>query len=75
MTVSATPVMYNLLFPTDHYLPRPDYVDFRDVAQVLVGALNNKPDKSNRKRIVVASHGLTLKHVLDRNIQNLSVGL
>ena len=44
----------------------PDYVDFRDVARAHVGALNNKPDKNNRKRIVVSSpHGMTLKHVLD----------
>lgn len=31
-----------------------------------VGVLSSKPDKNNRKRIlVVYPHGLTLKHVLD----------
>jgi len=65
-TLSTTLMIYNLLFPTGVYLPRPDYVDFRDVARAHVGALNNKPDKNNRKRIVLTSpHGLTLKHVLD----------
>ena len=59
-------MIYNLLFPTGVYLPRPDYVDFRDVARAHVGALDNKPDKNNRKRVVFASpHGVTLKHVLD----------
>ena len=59
-------MIYNLLFPTGVYLPRPDYVDFRDVARAHVGALNSKPDKNNRKRVLIASpHGLTIKHVLD----------
>ena len=59
-------MIYNLLFPTGVYLPRPSYVDFRDTAQAHVGALNSKPDKNNRKRILINSpHGLTMKHVLD----------
>ena len=59
-------MIYNLLFLTGVYLPRPDYVDFRDVARAHVGALNSKPDKNNRKRVLIASpHGLTIKHVLD----------
>ena len=59
-------MIYNLLFPTGDFLPRPDYADFRDVARAHVGALNNKPDKNNRKRIVIASpQGLTIEHVLD----------
>jgi len=64
--LSTTLMIYNLLFPTGVYLPRPDYVDFRDVARAHIGALNSKPDKNNRKRILFASpHGLELKHVLD----------
>jgi len=64
--LSSTLMIYNLLFPTGDYLPRPGYVDFRDTAQAHVGALNSKPDKNNRKRILIASpHGLTIKHVLD----------
>ena len=59
-------MIYNLLFPNGVYLPRPDYVDFRDVARAHVGALNSKPDKNNRKRILLTSpHGLTLKDILD----------
>ena len=59
-------MIYNLLFPTGVYFPRPDYADFRDVARAHVGALNSKPDKDNRKRIIfVSPHGLTLEHVLD----------
>ena len=59
-------MIYNLLFPTGVYLPLPDYVDYRDVARAHVGALNNKSDKNNKKRIAIASpHGLTLNHVLD----------
>jgi nucleoside-diphosphate-sugar epimerase len=59
-------MIYNLLFPTGVYMPRPDYVDFRDVARAHIGALNSKPDKNNRKRIVVTSpHGMTHKQVLD----------
>ena len=59
-------MVYNLLFPTGVYLPRPDYVDFRDVARIHVGALSSKPDKNNRKRILVVSpQGLTNKHALD----------
>ena len=59
-------MIYNLLFPTGIYLPRPAYADFRDVAQAHVGAPNSKPDKNNKKRILISSpHGLTMKHVLD----------
>jgi nucleoside-diphosphate-sugar epimerase len=59
-------VIYNLLFPPGVYLPVTDYVDIRDAARAHVGALDNKPDKNNRKRVIVVSpHGLTLKHVLD----------
>ena len=59
-------MIYNLLFPTGVYLPPFGYVDFRDAARAHVGALNSKPDKNNRKRIVVSSpYGLTMKHVLD----------
>ena len=31
-TLSSTLMIYNLLFPTGVYLPRPGYADFRDVA-------------------------------------------
>jgi nucleoside-diphosphate-sugar epimerase len=59
-------VIYNLLFPPGVYLPVTDYVDIRDAARAHVGALDNKPDKNNRKRIIVTSpHELTLKRVLD----------
>ena len=59
-------MIYNLLFPSGIYLRAPEYVDFRDVARAHIGALKNKPDKNNRKRVVIASpHGMTLKHVLD----------
>ena len=59
-------MIYNLLFPTGKYLPLPDYVDFRDVARAHVGALNGKPDKNNRKRILIGSpHDMTNKQVLD----------
>ena len=59
-------MIYNLLFPTGVYFPRPGYVDFRDAARAHVGALISKPNKNNRKRILVASpHGLTIKRVLD----------
>ena len=59
-------MIYNLLFPTGVYLPHSGYVDFRDAARAHVGALDSKPDKNNRKRIILPSpHGLTLKHVLD----------
>jgi hypothetical protein len=59
-------MIYNLLFPTGVYLPTFGYADFRDVARAHVGALNSKPDKNNRKRLLVASpHALTLKHILD----------
>ena len=59
-------MIYNLLFPTGVYFPRPGYVDFRDAARAHVGALNSKPDMNNRKRILLASpHGLTMKQVLD----------
>ena len=59
-------MIYNLLFPAGAYPHNRDYVDFRDAARAHVGALDNKPDKNNRKRIVITSpHGMTLKHVLD----------
>ena len=65
-TLSTTLMIYSLLFPNGVYLPLPDYVDFRDAARAHVGALNSKPDKNNRKRVVFTSpHGLTLEHVLD----------
>jgi nucleoside-diphosphate-sugar epimerase len=65
-TLSTTLMIYNLLFPTGVYLSLPDYADFRDVARAHVGALNNKPNRNDRKRIVIASpYGLTLKRVLD----------
>ena len=57
-----------LTFPTGDYLPIPDYVDFRDVARAHVGALNSKPDKNNRERILFLSPHVTEttnKHVLD----------
>ena len=55
-----------MLFPTGTYLPRPAYVDFRDAARAHVGALDSKPDKNNRKRILLPSpYGLTIKHILD----------
>ncbi|KAF8813958.1 NAD(P)-binding protein [Phlegmacium glaucopus] len=64
-SLSTSLMIYNLLFPTGIYLPRPSYVDFRDVARAHVGALDSKPEK-NRKRVVFSSpHGLTLDHVLD----------
>ena len=59
-------MIYNLLFPTGVYLPVAGYVDFRDAARAHVGALDSKPDKNNRKRILVGSpHELTLERVLD----------
>ena len=59
-------MIYNLLFPNGVYLPPFGYVDFRDAARAHVGALNSKPDKNNKKRIVVTSpYGLTIEHVLD----------
>jgi nucleoside-diphosphate-sugar epimerase len=59
-------VIYGLLFPNGTYLPGPEYVDLRDAARAHIGALDSKPDKNNRKRIVLFSpHPLTLKHVLD----------
>ena len=61
-------MIYNLLFPTGNYLPIPDYADFRDVARAHVGALNGKPDKNNRKRILFLSPHVgevTNEHVLD----------
>ena len=59
-------MIYNLLFPTGKYLPYHAYVDFRDVAQAHIGALDSKPDTENRKRIIFTSpHGLTHKRVLD----------
>ena len=65
-SISTTLMIYNLLFPSGVYLPRPSHVDFRDVARAHVGALDNEPDKKNRKRIIVSSpHGLKLKHVFD----------
>jgi nucleoside-diphosphate-sugar epimerase len=59
-------VVYNLLFPNGVFMPASRYVDFRDVAQAHIGALDSKLDKKNRKRIVfVSPHGLTVKDVLD----------
>ena len=59
-------MIYGLLFPTGTYLAEASYVDVRDAARVHIGALDSKPDKNNRKRIVLSSpHPLTLKHVLD----------
>ena len=64
--LSTTLMIYNFLFPTGVYLPRPGYVDFRDAARAHVGALDSKPDKNNRKRIIFSSpFGLTVKHILD----------
>ena len=59
-------MIYNLLFPTGVYLPNAGHVDFRDVARAHIGALDSKPDKSARKRIIVASpYGLGNQQVLD----------
>ena len=64
--LSTTLMIYNLLFSTGDYMPLPDYVDFRDVARAHVGALSNKSDKNNKKRVVFASpHALTIKQVLE----------
>ena len=65
-TISTNLVVYNLLFPNGVYMPAARYVDFRDVAQAHIGALDSKPDKKDRKRIIfVSPHGLTVKDVLD----------
>jgi nucleoside-diphosphate-sugar epimerase len=65
-TISTNLVVYNLLFPNGVFMPASRYVDFRDVAQAHIGALDSKLDKKNRKRIVfVSPHGLTVKDVLD----------
>ena len=59
-------MIYNLLFPNGVYLPSPGHVDFRDVATAHIGALEGKPDKKNKKRIILISpHSLTLKQVMD----------
>ena len=59
-------MIYNLLFPTGDYMPRPEYADFRDIARAHVGALNTKPDRKNRKRVLVVSpHNIKLKHVME----------
>jgi len=64
--LSTTLIIYNFLFPNGVYLPRPGYVDFRDAARAHVGALDSKPDKNNRKRIIFSSpFGLTVKHIFD----------
>ena len=55
-----------MLFPTGEHLYSPTHVDFRDTARAHVGALDSKPDKNNRKRIILSSpHGLTKAQVLD----------
>jgi nucleoside-diphosphate-sugar epimerase len=65
-TLSTALIIYNLLFPTGVYLPEATYVDFRDVARAHVGALNSKPDKNARKRILISSpYGLGNKQILD----------
>ena len=59
-------MIYNLLFPNGYYPPNSNYVDFRDVARAHVGALDIKPDKNKRKRVIICSpHELTLKLVYD----------
>jgi len=64
--ISSNLMVYNLLFPSGVHLPRPSYVDFRDVARAHVGALDNKPEKNSRKRVIVTSpEGLRMKHILD----------
>jgi nucleoside-diphosphate-sugar epimerase len=64
--ISSNFLIFNLLFPTGGHLLSPAYIDFRDVARAHVGALDSKPDKKKRKRIIfVSPHGLTLKHVFD----------
>jgi nucleoside-diphosphate-sugar epimerase len=65
-TISTNIIIYNQLSPNGVHIPAPGYVDFRDAAQAHVGALDGKPDKKNRKRILLVSpHGLTIKRVLD----------
>jgi nucleoside-diphosphate-sugar epimerase len=68
-TLATVLMIYNLLFPTGTYLPTYNwagYVDWRDVARAHVGALDSKPDKNARKRVIISSpHGLTNKLVLD----------
>ena len=64
--LSTNTMIYDLLFPAGVHLPTAGYVDFRDTAKAHVGALDSKPDKNNRKRIIFASpHGLTIKQVFD----------
>ena len=67
--LSTALMLYNLLFPTGTYLPTVDYasyIDLRDVARAHVGALDSKPDRNARKRIIISSpYGLANKHVLD----------
>ena len=59
-------MIYNLLFPTGVYLPSAGYIDFRDAARAHVGALDSKPDKNARKRIISSSpYGVSVKQVLD----------
>jgi len=64
--LTSTLMIYNLLFPTGVCLPTARYVDFRDVARAHVGALDSKPDKNNRKRVIFSSpYGLSVKQILD----------
>jgi nucleoside-diphosphate-sugar epimerase len=68
-TLSTALMLYNLLFPTGTYLPTVDYagyIDIRDVARAHVGALDSKPDKNARKRVIITSpHEIGNKQVLD----------
>ena len=65
-SLSTALVVYNLLFPNGAYLPEAGYVDFRDVARAHIGALDSKPNKSGRKRLVVSSpYGQGNQQVLD----------
>ena len=64
--ISTTLIIYNLLFPTGGYPLDSAYIDFRDCARAHVGALDSKPDKNNKKRIIFSSpHGLTFEKVFD----------
>ena len=59
-------MIYNFLFTTGVGLLDSSYVDVRDVARAHIGALESKPDKNNRKRLILFSpHRLTDKHILD----------
>lgn len=59
-------MVYSLLFPNGAHLPNLSYIDVRDVARAHVGALDSKPDKKDRKRVLMFSpHALTPKLALD----------